>query len=204
MTEFTWDRSNVIGLAKETCAHCQGLGMQSDENDGAPTPCKCVLRGIFRACFRRFRYLATTARHMSQSRAEHTNGRDARIAWGRRNEEYLADFCNTARRHLSPTEHRIFRFHYLLGGNWKLCCRRLNMDRGTFFHEVYRIEEKLGRVLRELQPYALFPLDEYFGGTVRGAKPARTPTVIEMPILRRTKIDMPVRKRLAPPVRKVA
>jgi hypothetical protein len=29
---------------------------------------------------------------------------------------------------------------------------------------VYRIEQRLGRVYRELEPYALFPLDEYFGG----------------------------------------
>ena len=57
------------------------------------------------------------------------------------------------------------------------------MERGDFFHEVYKIQEKLGRVMRELQPYALFPLDEYFGGAVRGAAPTRTPTVIEMPVL---------------------
>ena len=204
MTDFIWNRSHVIGLAKEACTHCQGFGMLSEEIEGAPSPCKCVLRSIFRACFRRFRYLATNERHMSQTRAEHTNGRETRIAWGRRDEEYIADFCNIAKRHLTPEEHRIFRFHYLLAGDWKLCCRRLKMDRGDFFHHVYRIQEKLGRVLRELQPYSLFPLDEYFGGSVRGAKPSRTPTVIEMPTLRRTRIDLPVRKRLEPPIRKVA
>jgi hypothetical protein len=40
----------------------------------------------------------------------------------------------------------------------------LNIDRGTFFHTVYRIEQKLGRAFRELEPYSLFPLDEYFHG----------------------------------------
>jgi len=39
------------------------------------------------------------------------------------------------------------------------------MDRGAFFHEAYRIEQKLGRVFRELEPHALFPVDEYFNGT---------------------------------------
>jgi hypothetical protein len=29
---------------------------------------------------------------------------------------------------------------------------------------VYRIEAKLGKVFRELQPYSLYPLDEYFHG----------------------------------------
>jgi hypothetical protein len=41
------------------------------------------------------------------------------------------------------------------------------MDRGNFFHAIYRIEKLLGRAFSELQPYPLYPLDEYFGGTVR-------------------------------------
>jgi hypothetical protein len=51
-----------------------------------------------------------------------------------------------------------------MGAEWRLCCRRLKIDKGNFFHMVYRIEQRLGRVYRELEPYALFPLDEYFGG----------------------------------------
>ena len=41
----------------------------------------------------------------------------------------------------------------------------MNLDRGEFFHEVYRIQQKLGRAFRELEPYALYPLEEYFGGS---------------------------------------
>ena len=40
------------------------------------------------------------------------------------------------------------------------------MDRGNFFHEVYRIEHRLGRVFATLQPYPLYPLTEYFGGVI--------------------------------------
>ena len=79
----------------------------------------------------------------------------------------MADFCLVSRRVLDDEEHRIFRFHFLLGADWRLCCRRLNMDRGNFFHSVYRIEQKLGRAFAELRPYALYPLDEYFGGAIR-------------------------------------
>ena len=43
------------------------------------------------------------------------------------------------------------------------------MDRGNFFHSVYRIEQRLGRMFRELQPYLLFPLDDYFHGPSRMA-----------------------------------
>ena len=45
------------------------------------------------------------------------------------------------------------------------------MDRGTFYHEVYRIQERLGRVFRELEPYALFPVDEYFNGVKTTTQP---------------------------------
>jgi hypothetical protein len=41
------------------------------------------------------------------------------------------------------------------------------MDRGTFFHSIYRIEQRLGRVFAELEPYALYPVSEYFGGMIR-------------------------------------
>ena len=43
-----------------------------------------------------------------------------------------------------------------------MCCRRLAVDRGTFFHLVYRIEQKLGRAFAEVEPYALYPVREYF------------------------------------------
>lgn len=91
----------------------------------------------------------------------------------------MADFYLVTKRTLDAFEFQLFRFHFLLGADWKLCCRRLKIDRGRFFHAVYRIEQKLGRVFRELQPYALFPLDEYFGGSVEGwREPTRK--VVEM------------------------
>lgn len=104
-------------------------------------------------------------------------GRIRRNTWGRKDEEFVADFCNVSRRSLTAAEHRIFRFHYLLGADWRLCCRKLGMERGNFFHTIYRIEQKLGRAYRELTPYALFPLDEYFMDTIKGrtAEPLTAP-----------------------------
>jgi hypothetical protein len=99
--------------------------------------------------------------------------------WGLKNEEFIADFCLVSKRSLDENEYRIFRFHFLLGADWKLCCRKLNMDRGTFFHEVYRIQQKLGRTFRELQPHALFPVDEYFNGTGRVEMESPTPFPVE-------------------------
>ncbi len=95
-------------------------------------------------------------------------GKDNRWIWGRRDEEYIADFCLVTQRHLAEFDFKVFRYHFLLGADWRLCCQKLQMDRGDFFHLIYGLEEKLGRIYRELRPYSLFPLDEYFGGKIRG------------------------------------
>jgi hypothetical protein len=87
-----------------------------------------------------------------------------RITWGRKDEEYIADFYLVTRRNLTAEEWKLFNYHFLLGADWRLCEGRLGIERGDFFHEIYRLEGKLGRIYRELQPYALFPLDEYFNG----------------------------------------
>jgi hypothetical protein len=112
-------------------------------------------------------------------------GSSPKNAWSRKDEEYLADFTILARRTLSESEHQLFKFHYLLGADWKLCARRLKLDRGTFFHTIYRIQTKLGRVFAETQPYALYPLNDYFNQrnlnvtpirfTVQNAEPVRPP-----------------------------
>lgn len=108
-------------------------------------------------------------------------GKDRRLTWVRKDEDYVADFYLVSRRTLTEFEYKVFRFHFLLGGDWRLCCRQMKIDRGTFFHAVYRIQQKLGRVFRELEPYSLYPIDEYFGGTVRKALPPPAPNVTEMP-----------------------
>ena len=79
------------------------------------------------------------------------------MSWGRKDEEYCADFLLISKRTLTAEEHKVFTYHYLLGADWKLCCARMNIDRGQFFHCVYRIEQRLGRTFRELTPYSLFP-----------------------------------------------
>ncbi len=134
---------------------------------------------------------------MSRVSAENAGGRNRRPVWGRKDEEYIADFCLTARNTLDEFDYKVFRFHYLLGADWKLCCRQLKIERGNFFHAVYRIQQRLGRRLRELEPYALFPLDEYFGGSVRGPVSAETRKILMMPAPKK-------RRALQPPVRKAA
>ncbi len=196
--DIDWNRSETIALAKESCTQCQGVGLRDSGTKGSEAPCNCVLRSIFRACYARFRYCIEKEKHVSHARLAIISGNERRQVWGRRDEEYIADFCLVSRRFLDESEHKLFRFHFLLGADWKLCCRQLKLDRGSFFHEVYRVEQKLGRVYRELEPYALYPLDEYFGGTYKKDLRPESVNVLRMPTLEKR------RRSLRPPLKKVA
>ena len=97
----------------------------------------------------------------------------------------MADFTLIARRVLDEEEHRLFRIYHLLGADWRLCRRQMNVERGAFFHTLSRIERKVGQAFAETEPYALYPLDEYFGGVTRDepVRPAQpTPIRKETPI----------------------
>lgn len=164
--DMEWTRSDTLALASARCAFCHGLGLR-DGRDSRPEPCHCVLRQIFRACYARFRLCVTQDKYIVQTHLEIGSGTQAHYNWGRKDEEYSADFCLVSRRTLNDAEYNVFKFHFLLGADWRLCCRKLKIDRGIFFHMVYRIEAKLGRVYRELKPYGLYPLRDYFENSSR-------------------------------------
>ena len=165
-----WTRSETLALAANSCTQCHGLGLRIGRR-GTASPCNCVLRGIFRACYARFRNCVEKEKHLSKCVLEFMPGSNHRNTWGRKDEEYCADFILIARRVLTPEEYRIFNFHFMLGADWRLCCIRLKLDRGLFFHAIYRIQQVLGKTFLELEPYALYPLDEYFNGGARGNDP---------------------------------
>lgn len=192
-----WTRSETIALAVHSCVQCDGLGLRISERSEPAQPCHCVLRAIFRACFARFRDCTTKEKFVSRVTLHAVHGADHKSTWSRKDEEYIADFCLVSRRFLNDTEYQIFKYHFLLGAEWKLCCRRLNIDRGAFFHNVYRLQQKLGRVFRELQPYALYPLNEYFHNEskpVSATRKADQKVVPIRPPVTRPRIGTPERK----------
>lgn len=193
-----WTRSETLVLAAHSCVLCNGLGLRTSEKDSSTKPCNCVFRNIFRACYARFRECAGKEKFMSHVSFDALEGATPVRAWGRKDEEYVADFSLLSRRSLDEDEYRIFKFHFLLGADWKLCCRRLNLDRGAFFHAVYRIQNKLGRVFAETEPYALYPLQDYFHRHMVGVQPTQNGTRKVVPI------KPPVRKGLKMPERKAA
>lgn len=185
-----WTRSETLALAAPKCNSCVGLGIRLGRNKKAH-PCNCVLRAIFRACFERFRQCSSREKYMSKVTLDLAPGGTRKGSWGRKDEEFAADFCLISRRTLNELEYRIFKFHFLLGADWKLCCRRLRIDRGNFFHAVYRIEQKLGRVFRELEPYSLFPVDDYFHGPVKNVTSSLAPQVVPIRPPLRTLVRLP-------------
>ena len=184
-----WNRSNAIGLALASCSRCGGEGMRVIRR-GAERPCDCVFRAIFRACYNRFREFALQGPHSGTVSLECTQGPVGYRIYSRKREEYMADFCVVTRRALTEEDYKLFRYAFLLGADSAPCLRKLNIDRGTFFHNLYRIEERLGRYYAEMEPYPLYPLDEYFGGTIRKhAVSARTAVV---PRPRNTRMRLPL------------
>jgi hypothetical protein len=190
-----WNRSDTLALAVNSCSRCYGVGLVAGKRK-TPSPCSCVGRRIFRACYARFMECARNDRSLGLVTRQICSGANRRVIWGMKNEEYMADFCLVSRKHLNAEDYRIFRYHYLLGADWKLCCRRLNMERGNFFHTLYRIEARLGRAFRELEPFPLYPLDDYFNGS---RKQPSSKEVTALPV----KPAM-LRKPVRPPLKRAA
>jgi len=136
-------RPSWASMALDSCFRCHGAGVLFSRQ-----PCVCVARAIFRACLGRYRSIGIMQEELA--------------IWGHKGMEFRADFELIARRELDAWEYRVFDLHLLQRRDWRECAARLRVDRGNFFHAVYRIERQLGRVFRELRPYALFPVDEYF------------------------------------------
>lgn len=158
-----WTRSQTLALAQNSCVFCFGLGLRVGRAEKTSV-CNCVLREIFRICYARFRECDSKAKYVARVSLEANPGRQRVAMYGLKNEEYMADFCSIARRTLAGNElgMNVFKFHFLLGANWQACCAKVGLNRGEFFHEVYRVQQDVGRAFAECEPYPLFPVDAYF------------------------------------------
>lgn len=162
---MTWSHVDVFGLSSPRCVLCKGSGLRLRlQRSGAippgPDACDCVLRKIFRICLRQFRQYSSYD-NPGQVVLTYVEGGKQTKAVGRPRQEFSADFVLLCKRNLDPQRYRIFRLYHLLGASHKVCSRKLNLDSGTLFHRIYRLEADLGRALAELQPYPLYPIDQY-------------------------------------------
>jgi hypothetical protein len=146
---------------------------------------------MFRACYARFRDCVNDGRALSRVSFDRSpTGRSNRGMWGLKREEYMADFELVARRSLTPAEHRLFRFHHILGASEAMCAKRLGISALAAKKAIQRLEIRLGLAFASVQPYALYPLYDYFN-RIRSepVKPcllpaarARTPVVPRFPV----------------------
>lgn len=130
----------AVGLASPTCVFCKGIGLRRSPVKEELRLCGCVYRAVFRACFVHWSHCLNLEKPTIRSR------------------EYAADFQLACRRGLNLEEFEVFEQHFANGRDWAFCTEKLGIDKGTFFHRVYVIQEKLGRVFKEMKPYALFPI----------------------------------------------
>lgn len=153
-------------LSNSQCRQCRGVGLKANQR------CTCVLRRIFAACHRQWRYLTRrSGAHPTRVTLGKTGGPINRV---RMFENHFAvDFEIIARRTLSQADYQLFRWVYLLGADWKLLRRTLKtgMTESEFRHHCAWVEETLAHAFCETRPYALWPMDEYNSRRKPGAPP---------------------------------
>ena len=202
-----WNRSTAIGLALTSCTSCGGHGMRKLRRRRGESPCNCIFRGIFRACYARFREYDIEGAQCGSVSLEKAHGPTGYRLYSRKREEFMADFCLTAQRELTEEEYRVFRYFFLLRADSRLCSRYIGCDRGNWYHAIYRIEVKLGRLFAEMRPYPLYPVDEYMGGAVRSAIVQPNPEPMHLSRRRRRIVEdrLPMTaKDVLPPVIELA
>ncbi len=174
-----WSPAQCIGLSAIDCTYCRGMGTRlltkRYGRNSYEAPCNCVFRGAFRACLSKYRQCQAEAGRIGIVRLERRNAQQkgAITVYGFNRAEYAADFDLVARRYLDPSDYEVFRLHFLLKLNWRQCCAALKIARGPCFHSIYRIEQTLGRAFAEIEPYGLWPINEYFGGVTVHTTPPR-------------------------------
>lgn len=144
-----------IALAKSSasCELCHGFGRSAKRG----VTCPCVYRGIFGECLERYHALAASDGRGRGCFIEVVHGH---LTTTMKSSEYMADFDLAARRALDQAERQVLRLFFVENKTWRACALRSQVDKGTFFHAVYRTAQRMGQ---ELARSGLWPLDEYFG-----------------------------------------
>jgi hypothetical protein len=165
-----------LALSAPSCRHCRGLGEVPVRRRFRV--CACVLRRVFRACLTSYGHCQASmgsAGAVQYERLGHAQGRCAIVASFKR-AEYAADFILLARRALAdrPIDLAVFEAYHIEARGWKDAAPLVNgklhpprpLNRGSFFHTVYRVESILGKAIVNARPYSIFPPADYFSGFV--------------------------------------
>ena len=162
--DLDWAREYNM-LASHSCATCQGSGLSLSRDTASL--CACVCRRIFGAMIDRYQQYHAEANHtecsMPKAAQNSKYTSDGSRTWCRPREEYCADVWLLAKRILDAEHFKVFALHFIECREWRECSRRMHVDKGRFFHCVYRVMVQVGRAAVELRPYPLYPVDAYLG-----------------------------------------
>ena len=172
--------ASPVALSMHSCRHCRGRGLVACK--GRYRTCACVYRRVFRACLDSYHYCQASMGSPGAVQCERVGraqGRCAIVASFKR-AEYAADFILLARRVLAfrPIEMAVFNAFHVDDLEWIVAVPRVNrllrqlrpprrprpLNRGSFFHAVYRAEGLIGAAILTTRPYSLFPPRQYFAG----------------------------------------
>lgn len=147
------DISYLRSMAHKRCTRCRGVGHYASRGYTRGV-CSCVYRHIFRNVLERYREM------QFRPKAAIERLRCGALVCGFKGAEYCADVECTAKRALEPRLFLVWRHHFICERPWHECLSVLSragypMDRGNFFHDVYRVQEQLGQVFEFLRPYRL-------------------------------------------------
>jgi hypothetical protein len=148
----------ALAAASSECVYCQGLGVPAKGKKGT---CNCVYREIFRSCLRGYHNLELPPVRIApygESTQIH-NMRGSRM----RGADFRADFVMLAKRTLPDELLSLFRSRFLNGEPRHIYMRRMDLDRGEYWHLVYRVSVRMGRAIADSEPYSLYPVSDYFG-----------------------------------------
>jgi len=154
-----WDSATLANLAVEGCKNCLGLGRPVSQNP--KLPCRCVTRRVFKRYLGRYHRLGWI-----HGRTFPRCTGNGWVTWEMPGADWRADFEMVVRHAISPAgqwrtsskianavaRDEIFTLYHLQEQPWRTCLailaqRGIGIDRGNFFHEVYRVEEIGGQAL---------------------------------------------------------
>lgn len=168
----------IRALAKARCETCMGLGQRLNLKTGQPQgPCRCAIFRLFRICHNKYRDCGRNMEHYSAVSFTRTGGGPGGRNFGRKNEEYRADFFLIASRTLrrGTAEHRFFKIRYIEDNGRAETQRALHLTRAEYDRLDDRVVYAAGKAFMTNEPSTIYPFDSYFSTIIHRDIPANIP-----------------------------
>jgi hypothetical protein len=138
--------------ADPRCTQCRGTGRRK-------VVCGCCFRRAFRQCLDNYKAAAIRLACCGEVPVLELVG--SGVSAGIKRAEYVADWERIAATSLARGQQKLLRLHFIEERRWQDCLVPLDLDKGEFWHEAYRVQERMGKALAEA---GLWPVGSYFGG----------------------------------------